>query len=204
MKKAFPWLLPRPESQDNGSVIIRGEKVVIREKRLEDASDDYAWRTDEELARLDATRPINMSFDEFLRFSRDELGHSGPHSKRLAIDTLYGRHIGNCMYYDIDSRRGQTELGIMIGDRDYWDKGYGNDSVNLLLAHIFTTTPLNRVYLHTLDWNLRARRSFAKSGFQESKSVRRSGMDFVLMEISRPDWEQQHAGEAAPAAEDGS
>ena len=184
--------------------MIRGEKVVIREKRLEDASDDYAWRTDEELARLDATRPINMSFDEFQRFSRDELGHSGAHSKRLAIDTLDGRHIGNCMYYDIDSRRGQTELGIMIGDRDYWDKGYGNDSVNLLLAHIFTTTPLIRVYLHTLDWNLRARRSFAKSGFQESKSVRRSGMDFVLMEISRPDWEQQHAGESAPAAEDGS
>ena len=204
LKKASPWLRARSEPDGDGRVVFKGDKVVIRPKRLEDAPDDYAWRTDEELARLDATCPINMSFDEFLQFSREELGHSGPHSKRLAIDTLDGRHIGNCMYYDIDSRRGQTELGIMIGDRDYWDKGYGNDSVNLLLAHIFTTMPLNRVYLHTLNWNLRARRSFAKSGFQESKSVRRSGMYFVLMEISRPDWEQQHAGEAPSAAEDGS
>jgi len=172
-------------------VIIRGDRVVIREKRIEDAPDDYSWRVDDELARLDATRPIRMSFEDFLRYSRDELVYTSSTSKRLAIDTHDAKHIGNCMYYDIDQRRKQTELGIMIGDRDYWDGGYGTNAVDSLLAHIFTTTPMELVYLHTLDWNQRARCSFAKSGFREIKQVRRSGLDFLYMEIARNEWEER-------------
>ena len=105
--------------------MISGEKVVLREKRIEDAAADFAWRTDEELAKLDATRPLNMSYAEFLRYVKEEIALPNPRSKRLAIDTIDGKHIGNFMYYDIDLRRGEAELGIMIGDRDYWGKGYG-------------------------------------------------------------------------------
>ena len=168
---------------------IRGDKVVLREKRIEDAPDDYAWRVDDELARLDATRPLRMSYEDFLKYSREELVYPSPRSKRIAIDTLDGEHIGNCMYYDIDLRRGETELGIMI-DRKYWDRGYGTDTIDTLLNHIFSTTAITRVYLHTLDWNHRARRSFAKSGFREVKPVRRNGLDFIQMEVWRDAWER--------------
>ena len=161
-------------------------------------ADDYAWRTDEELSRLDATQPLRMSFSEFARFSREEILFQSPASKRLAIDTVDGLHIGNCMYYDIDLRRGEAELGIMIGKRDYWGLGYGTDSVNSLLGHIFTTTNLDRVYLHTLDWNLRAQRAFAKSGFREVKRVRRSGLDFLLMDIRREHWESRSDNGVGP------
>jgi RimJ/RimL family protein N-acetyltransferase len=185
--------------------VARGKTVVIREKRIEDVPDDYAWRTDEELARMDATLPIRMSFEDFSRFSKEELMYSNRTSRRLAIDILDGKHIGNCMYYDIDSRRGRAELGIMIGDRDYWDKGYGTDSVDSLLTHIFVTTALKVVYLHTLDWNQRARRSFAKSGFREVKKVRHHGLDFVLMEIDRQAWKvlYQETGGGSNAEQDG-
>ena len=191
MKRAFPWLRDKPEPDQDGAVVIRGDLVVIREKRIEDTPDDYSWRVDDELARLDATRPIRMSFEDFLRYSRDELVYTSSTSKRLAIDTHDGKHIGNCMYYDIDQRRKRTELGIMIGDRDYWDGGYGTNAVDSFLAHIFTTTPMELVYLHTLDWNQRARFSFAKSGFREIKQVRRSGLDFIYMEIARSEWEER-------------
>ena len=195
MKKAFPWLRDKQEPAQNGNVLIKGEKVAIREKRVVDVVDDYAWRTDEELARLDATRPIRMTYEEFYRFSKDEIANVSSTSHRLAIDTYDGRHIGNCMYYDIDRKRGEAELGIMIGDRAYWGRGYGTDSVNTLVEHIFTTTGLSRVYLHTLEWNERARHSFAKSGFREVKPVHRSGHDFILMEIFRTDWESRGGSE---------
>lgn len=190
MKRAFPWLRGKLEPDEDGAAIIRGDLVAIREKRIEDAPDDYSWRVDDELARLDATRPIRMSFEDFLRYSRDELVYTSSTSKRLAIDTHDGKHIGNCMYYDIDQRRKCTELGIMIGDRDYWDGGYGTNAVDSLLAHIFTATPMELIYLHTLDWNQRARCSFAKSGFREIKQVRRSGLDFIYMEVARSEWEE--------------
>jgi RimJ/RimL family protein N-acetyltransferase len=130
---------------------IRGEKAILREKRIEDAPNDYAWRVDEELSQLDATQPLKMSYEDFINYSKDELAYPSPRTKRFGIDTLDGRHIGNCMYYDIDLRQGEAELGIMIGNRDYWGKGYGLDSVASLLGHIFATTPLSRVYLHTLE-----------------------------------------------------
>ena len=199
MKRAFPWSRKKPAS--NEKVFIRGEKVVLREKRIEDAPSDHAWRSDQELAGLDATRPLRMSYADFIRYSQEELDHPNPRSKRLSIDTLAGKHIGNCMYYDIDQRRGEAELGIMIGDRAYWGKGYGSDSVECLLNHLFTTTNLNRIYLHTLKWNQRARRSFAKSGFREVKEVRRSGKDFLLMEVLRSEWEGRGMSEQRGAAE---
>ena len=200
-KKAFQRSRKARESDDQ--VLVRGEKIILREKGVDDAPDDYAWRVDEELARLDATRPLNMSYNDFLRYSKEEMNFPSHRSKRLAIDTLDGKHIGNCMYYDIDLRQGEAELGIMIGDREYWSKGYGTDSVNSLLDHIFTTTPITRVYLHTLEWNNRARSSFAKSGFREVKSVRRNGMDFIYMEVWRSEWERRNLSEQQNASADG-
>ena len=41
--------------------------------------------------------------------------------------------------------------------------------------------------LHTLEWNYRARRCFASAGFRETKNVTRNGLNFVRMEITRPE-----------------
>jgi|TARA_B100000686_G_scaffold247488_1_gene257132 RimJ/RimL family protein N-acetyltransferase len=187
LKKVFQWnRRNRPEHSNQGNFIIEGTKVVLRQKRIEDAFHDYQWRIDPELSKLDATFPLRIRYKEFVRFSLDEIEYPGRRSKRLAIDTKDGVHIGNCMYYDLDERRGQTELGIMIGDRDYWNGGYGTDAVVTLAEHIFKTiSSINKIYLHTLDWNDRARKSFAKAGFVEVREVKRDGQNFVLMEMER-------------------
>lgn len=176
---------------------LRGEKTVLREKRITDAPDDYSWRTDEELAKLDAANPLKMAYDDFLKHSQEELDRPNKRSMRFGIDDLYGRHIGNCMIYDINERRGSAELGIMIGDREYWSKGYGSDTVDMLLDYLFTNTRMRRVYLHTLTWNGRAQRAFGKSGFRPVRDVRRHGYDFLLMEIYRKDWERLRGQAAA-------
>ena len=190
----------RKDAEPDNRPVAQGRMVVLRHKALTDAEDDYAWRSDEELAKLDATRPLRMKFKDYLRHSRDEIDHPNPRSRRFAIDTHDGKHIGNCMYYDIDLRQGQAELGIMIGDRDYWSKGYGTDTVKSLLRYIFTTTSIDRVYLHTLEWNRRARNSFAKSGFREKGPVRRNGHDFIFMEVWRTEWERVAARDETPVA----
>ena len=174
--------------------MIKGKLTVLREKMLEDAQTDYAWRTDEELSALDATTPLKMSYHDYLYMFKDELRHPVPWSKRFAVETLGGKLIGNCMYYDIDTVNGQAEMGIMIGDKEYWDQGYGSDIVNTLLGHIFTTTSLKRVYLHTLTWNLRAQRAFQKCGFVSLRNERRGGYDFLLMEILRDRWKSFRNG----------
>jgi len=195
-KKAFPWSRNTTEHPERDHVNLRGKRVIVREKDLSDVATDYDWRTDSELAELDATRPINMSYDDFYRYSKEDLSLPNMRSKRLAIDTTDGRHIGNCMFYDIDLRDGAAEVGIMIGDKDYWSQGLGTEALGVLLDHMFTAYPFNRVYLHTLTWNQRALNSFRKSGLREIKEVRRSGNDFIEMEILRPEWEAHRGVEA--------
>jgi len=194
-KKAFPWSRKPSEHPERDHVSLRGVRVVVREKDLSDVSDDYGWRTDAELAKLDATRPLGMSYDDFYRYSKEDLTQPSMRSKRLAIDSIEGKHIGNCMFYDIDLRDGEAEVGIMIGDKDYWGQGYGTEAMDVLLDHMFTAYPFNRIYLHTLTWNQRALNSFRKSGLRELRQVRRSGSDFIKMEISRDAWEALRRGD---------
>ena len=190
-RKAFPW--SRDENKELPLVDEKGVKVRIREKRETDIRNEYSWRIDPELSRLDATRPMTMSYEDFFRYSREEMQFPNYRSKRLAVETLEGIHIGNIMYYDLDMRSRQAELGIMIGDKEYWSSGYGTDTVNTLLRHLFTTLELDKVYLHTLSWNYRAQASFNKSGFKSVRDVKRGGQDFILMEVLRSDWEESQA-----------
>ena len=176
---------------------LRGSLVLLRSKRLEDAEADYKWRSDLEVAALDAALPLTMSFQSYLRIFREQLDRPTPGSDHFGIETLDGTYIGNCMYYDLDSVNKQAELGIVIGDRDYWSHGYGYDSVTLLLEHMFHSGALQRVYLHTLEWNdvvaLRAQKCFGKCGFSPVKTVRRTGHIFLLMEIHKTDWDYLQA-----------
>ena len=197
-KKLWPFL--KDPATDTRNIRVEGEKVVLRSKTMEDAELDYQWRVDPELAALDATRPITITFREYARYHRDDLQFPSPRSVRLGIDTLDGVHIGNCMYYDIDAELGQAEFGIMIGNSDYWNGGYGTDAARTMLNHIFSSTWLRRVYLHTLTTNARAQRSFIKAGFIADREVRKDGYNFLRMEITRARWEELEAERAAAAA----
>ena len=100
-------------------VVVTGKKVLLRRKRLDDAPLDYEWRTDPELAALDASRPIRLSYREYLRYHRDELEFPTPWSRKFAIETRGKKFIGNCMCYDINTVASEAEVGILLGDKDY-------------------------------------------------------------------------------------
>lgn len=171
--------------------MITSSRVILRDKKIADAWDDYAWETDPELAELDAAPVLTMPYSQYLSNYTEEILHPWRNNKQFAIDTPEGRHIGNCSYYNIDKYRGEAEIGIMIGDRDYWDKGYGADTVRTMVGHVFLTTTLYRLYLKTLEWNFRAQRCFQKCGFTPCGEMRRNGNIFLLMELKREQWEKR-------------
>ncbi len=168
--------------------MVTGENIRLRKKTLADAVDNYAWQTDPELTQLDAAPLLTATFPRYLSVYLEELRYPSSKRRTFAIETLAGKHIGNCSYYDINEAKGETQLGIMIGNRDYWDKGYGTETVTLLLSRIFQETNLNRVYLKTRVSNIRAQRCFQKCGFALCGTLDRDGYHFVLMEILRKQW----------------
>ena len=172
--------------------MIIGSKIILRNKELADAPNDYAWRADPELAHLDAAPLPTITFAEYLSDYTSQLHYPPATRNQFAIDTPDGKHIGNCVYYGINKKKG-AELGIVIGNRDYWDKGHGTDAITTLVSHIFHRTNLKRIHLKTLDSNLRAQKCFQKCGFTPYKHLARDGFSFTLMEIHRQQWEKQQS-----------
>jgi ribosomal-protein-alanine N-acetyltransferase len=166
-------------------------KVRLRKKLPQDARADYNWQSDPELARLDAAVRLSMPFARYLVDYAGILIYPPPNRRQFAVETLEGRHIGNCAYYNIDEAAGETEVGIMIGERSCWDKDYGTAAMNALVDYIFRNTKLKRLYLKTLDNNPRALRCFSKSGFTTCGQRVTNGNSFVLMEQYRHQWQKQ-------------
>ena len=165
--------------------LTRGKQIILRTKTLADADQDYAWRRDPELAAFDAARPYNGSLREYMSIFGDELSYPSPYRRTIGVADFDGRHIGNVMYYNIDDARGEAELGITIGDRRFWGTGYGRDAVRTFVRFLFQHVHMRRIYLNTLDWNVRAQRSFAAAGFVQYGASKRGMHSFISMEILR-------------------
>jgi RimJ/RimL family protein N-acetyltransferase len=170
---------------------IAGNKIRLREKKLTDVRADYRWQSDPELSKLDAAPALIMSFALYLLDYSAVIHEDRQHRFPLAVETLDGKHIGNCTLYDIDEKTGEGQVGIMIGDKEYWNQGYGVDIITTFITYIFSNSRLSRLYLKTLDWNFRAQKCFTRCGFTQCGWLKRDGYNFMLMEFFREQWEKK-------------
>lgn len=163
---------------------LTGRQVRLRARRMGDAPDEYRWRTDEELCRLDATAPFIGTYDDFYQRFSIEIEYPGL-TYSFAVETMDGEHIGDCSLFHIDYLSDNAEMGIMIGERNYWDRNYGTDAILTFLTHVFLISDLNMVLLRTLDWNTRAQECFRKCGFEYCGKLIKEEHTFIIMGITR-------------------
>jgi RimJ/RimL family protein N-acetyltransferase len=110
--------------------------------------------------------------------------------RALADDRLLGDvGLGN-----VNWSHGNGYIGIGIGERDFWGKGYGSDAMRLALRYAFTELNLRRVTLGVYEYNPRAVRCYEKVGFQHEGRIRqymnRAGRrwDEICMGILKEEW----------------
>jgi RimJ/RimL family protein N-acetyltransferase len=85
----------------------------------------------------------------------------------FAIETLEdGKYIGGCGLNSIDWKNSVAVVGIFIGDKNYWGKGYGTDAMEVLLKFIFGQMNIHKVKLNVFSYNERAIKSYKKCGFK--------------------------------------
>lgn len=175
--------------------IIHGKRIRLRAVEREDIAKFHEYVNDPEVTRsLALYLPMSLADEEHWF---ENLGKRDPNEKPLAIEMRKGKGwtlIGNCGVFAIDWTNRSAELGIMIGEKSEWNKGYGAEAMSLLLRHGFETLNLNRLFLRVYSENVRAVRSYEKAGFvlegRQREAVYKHGNydDVLFMSVLRSEW----------------
>jgi RimJ/RimL family protein N-acetyltransferase len=183
--------------------LLRGDLVRLTMEEPETlAKLESQWSSDSEYSRL-------LDWDPARRFSVKnsqkwiEKQYENDNSHFFAIRTLAEeRTIGGIGLDGIRWMHGDTFVGIGIGDREYWGKGYGTDAMKIILCYAFTELNLHRVTLDVFEYNQRGVRSYEKAGFVAEGRARgvmlREGRrwDVLFMGILREDWLKLEKGKS--------
>ncbi len=179
--------------------LLDGHLVQLTAANSEKDTEIWAtWSRDSEYARLLDTDP---AMPQTLKQTKDGIQKwmesNRPDNFSFAIRTLADKRlVGLIGLWGMRWNQGDTWVGIGIGNRNDWGKGYGTDAMRIILRYAFTELNLHRVSLGVFEYNPRAIRSYEKAGFtlegRERQCLNRDGKryDVFNMGILRADWEK--------------
>ena len=147
--------------------------VQLRDLALEDVEDRYHWCLDKEL-----TEHLNMP-EKYPPFSKEEtlnwikmcINKTNGYEQK-AILTEEGKHIGWVDLKNIDKLNKHAELGIAIGDKNYWGIGFGFAAMIEMLLWGFNVLELNKIWLRVEVDNEKAIKSYKRVGYVEEGILR--------------------------------
>ena len=171
---------------------LRGANVLLRPMRPSDIPRQREFFQDAELAELDSS-----SLEAYAKIDVEEFfqrpSASGGETALFAID-VRGEYVGYASLMNLKNSNKVFELGIVIGDRRYWERGYGKEVVKLLLQHGFSELDGREIELTTQQKNERALACFSACGFREQRRVHGATLfdgqyvDMIEMSIARKKW----------------
>ena len=176
--------------------MLKGKSVLLRPFKRSDISYFLKWFNDPEIVQyLDMYLPMTeMSEEKFI----EELGTTRARSDvLLVIEVIEGestRPIGNCGLQGIDSKDRNATFGIIIGEKDYWRKGYALEATRLLINYGFQQLNLHRISSSAIAYNERSIKLHKKVGFREEGRLRQAMFkngqyhDRVEFSILREEW----------------
>jgi RimJ/RimL family protein N-acetyltransferase len=182
------------ETQMNAD-LFRGElvRLTVEEPELL-APLESQWSADSEYSRLLAWEPARrFSAKNSQKWIEKQYENEGSYA--FSIRTLEGdRLIGGIGLDGIRWAHRDCFVGIGLGEREFWGKGYGTDAMRIVLRYAFTELNLERVTLDVFEYNQRGVRSYEKAGFvlegRQRGQILREGRrwDVIYMGILRQDW----------------
>ncbi len=174
-------------------VFLKGEKIALRPLEKGDLNNTYlGWLNDPETSSYLISTVFPSNMDQLEKFfaavstSRNDVMFA-----IVRLDT--GDHIGNIKLGNINWVHRFADLGILIGDKKSWGKGFGQEACRLLVDYAFHRLNLHKVTLSVYAEHMSAIKAYEKVGFvlegRLKQMLYHNGhyQDQLIMAVTRPD-----------------
>lgn len=171
-------------------IFLRGKKVNLRPlDKHSDLNKCLKWANDPDVRYfLSLYLPISEQ-EEVKWFDKED-----ETKIKLAIETRQGKFIGTITLIGIDYRNGIATTGTMIGEKEYWGKGYGTDAKMILLNYAFNVLNLRKIYSRVFAFNKRSVNYSKKCGyktegiFRQDRFINGKYVDVICLAVFKKDW----------------
>jgi len=186
--------------------VFRGRLVRFTFEEPEVVSKaEVRWKRDSEFMRLADTTPRSLVSENRARDQHNERLEKElePEQYTFSVRTLVEDKLIGFLSLWIDLIHSVAWVGLGIGERDAWNRGYGTDMMNICLRYSFLELGLQRVSLGLHGYNRRALRTYEKVGFHLEGNTRQDVLregkrsDTLWMGILREEWLQMQNGDPA-------
>ncbi len=174
--------------------MLFGQRVTLRGITREDMERQWQFNNDVEVELAGGGDPPYPQSLTRLQAEFDQSASTGGRDGTAFAIEADSKYIGQCALFNTNEINHTCELGITIGDKDYWAKGYGREAITLLLDYAFRLRNIRKVWLQVHGNNPRAISAYKACGFIEEGRLRAhvwsNGhyVDLVQMGVLRDEW----------------
>jgi RimJ/RimL family protein N-acetyltransferase len=147
--------------------MIESSRLLLRAVELTDVTENYrSWMNDPAVMQYTESRFQTHSLEQirdYVAVVQEDFG-----SRFFAIiEKESGKHIGNIKISHIHPVHRHADVGIIIGDKESWGKGYATESLRLIACYAQESLQLRKLTAGIYANNTGSVQAFLKAGFTE-------------------------------------
>jgi len=175
--------------------MLKGKNVILRSVRKDDLQNLLKWCDDPEMLQ---NMYLYLPISEFSEEKWIEAASSSEANDAIFVIeiSVEGQSvaIGTCAVNKINWKDRNAEIGIIIGEKKYWDKGYGSEALSLLVNYGFSQLNLHRIWAWVFEFNYKRIPLFQRIGLQQEGCLRsaifKNGRywDIAILGLLKNEW----------------
>lgn len=156
---------------------IESARIYFRDLRVEDIDTGYyQWINDSQVNQFLESRFKPLTHSDLVEYI-NTVNLDMSSIIFAIVDKKNDKHIGNIKLGPINWVHRYADVGIVIGPREYWGKGYASESIKLLMEYAFKRINLRRLTAGMYMSNIGSKKAFEKCGFIQ-EGIRREHVFF--------------------------
>jgi len=175
--------------------VVHGRRLDLRPLSPDDVTEAYVrWLNDPETVRFTEARHATHTLESVRAYVAACAAREGDHL--LGIFELAGcRHVGNIKIGPVNPRHKSASMGLIIGEKARWGRGYATEAIALAARYAFTALGLHKLTAGVIEGNEGSLRAFEKNGFLREGVRRRQNFcegryrDEILLGLLAEEWE---------------